>query len=252
METVNSLLDFLNENRWLNVIFLFLALGSISISIYLYLKSRKRKIPTYRMKTFNLFKDRVATIDKVKITYSEYPIENLSITKVAIWNRGNDVINYMDIAPKNPIEIRTIRNSEILDAQIIHQQNENNNFSLQFSEDKKSIRIKFDYFYKNEGIVLEVYHNGTSGKDILIDGSLKEVPKLFSAHFDEDFLLDWIFDNSFGLLRKHLGDNAWKIYIICISPIVVLIVIIIMPLQKVYRIIKKPSIPKEFSLIDEE
>jgi len=249
---MNSILDFLNDNRWLNLIFLVLALGSILVSVYLFLKSRKRKIPTYLMKTFNLFKDKVATIEKVKITYSDNPIENLSITKVSIWNRGNDVINFSDVAPKNPIMIKASDKNEILDAQIVYNHNTNNNFHIILNEDKKTLEIKFDYFYKNEGIVLEVYHNGTTGKDIKLEGSLKDVPKLLSAHLDKDFLLDWIFDNSFGLPRKHMSDKIWKIYFICIVPILLPIFFVAIPLQKVYGLIKKPSIPNEFSLTDEE
>ncbi|MBK7222870.1 MAG: hypothetical protein IPH94_16625 [Saprospiraceae bacterium] len=251
MDTVNSFLNFLNQNRWLNVVFLILGTGSIVISIYLYFKSRKRKLPTYLMKTFNLFKNKISNIDKLNITYDNTHIENLSITKIALWNRGNEVINYSDVAPRNLLQIKMLNSKQILDAQIKYTKNNNNNFTIQISEDKKSLIIKFDYFFQNEGVVLEIFHNGTSGKEIIIDGSLKEVPHIKSAQYQDEIIINSILDNTIGILKKRLHEKVWLIIGLCLLPFIFLFFIIFEPIQYIYNTINYPAIPKEFSLLDE-
>lgn len=251
-ESIKNIMQWLNENHWLNLIFLILAILSIIISIYLYFKSKRRKIPIYLIKTFNLIRDRVNKIQEVKIIYSDKPIKNLSITKIAFWNRGNEVINKSDIAPKEPIRIVVGEEYEILNANIIFIKNEANNFSITVTPDKKSVLIDFDYIFTTEGVSLEIYHTGVSGKDIKFKGSLKDVPQFATANFNNDFMTDYVFDNSFGLLREKLSDKAWKIYIICIIPLLVPIFFVVVPIQTFYGLTKRTTIPNEYSLEDEE
>lgn len=251
-ESIKNIMKWLNENQWLNLIFLILAVLSILVSFYLYFKSKKRKIPIYLIKTFNLIRDRVNKIQEVKIIYSDKPIKNLSITKVAFWNKGNEVINNTDIAPKEPIRIVVTDDYEILNARIVFSKNEANNFSVKQTSDRKSVIIDFDYIFTSEGISLEIYHTGISGKDIKFKGSLKDVPHFSTANFNKDFMIDYVFDNSFGLMRNKLSDRGWKIYIICLLPILVVMFIIILPVQTFYGLTKRTTIPVEFSLEDEE
>lgn len=251
-ESFKNIMKWLNENQWLNLIFLVLAVLSIIVSFYLYFKSKRRKIPIYLIKTFNLIRDRVNKIQEVKIIYSDKPIKNLSITKIAFWNRGNEVINKSDIAPKEPIRIIVGDEYEILNASIIFTKNEANNFSIVISPDKKSVVIDFDYMFTAEGISLEIYHTGVSGKDIKFKGSLKDVPQFATANFNKDFMLDYVFDNSFGLMREKLSDRGWKIYMICILPFLVPVMFVVLPIQTFYGLTKRTSVPTEFSLEDEE
>lgn len=251
-ESFKEIMQWLNENQWLNLIFLVLAILSIVVSIYLYFKSKRRKIPIYLIKTFNLIKDRVNNIPEVKIIYKENPIQNLSITKIAFWNKGNEVINKTDIASRDPIRIVVDEEYEILNANIIFNKNEANNFSIIIMPDKKSVLIDFDYLFTNEGISIEIYHTGVSGKDIKFMGRLKDVQQIASADFNKDFMMDYVFDNSFGLLRDKLSDRGWKIYMICILPILFAVMLVILPFQTVYGLTRRTTIPREFSLEDEK
>lgn len=252
IENIKNIMKWMNENQWLNLIFLILALLGIIVSIYLYFKGKRRKTPVYLIKTFNLIKDRVTKLDRVKIVCDERTIKNLSITKVSLWNRGNEVINKTDIAPKEPIRIVVDNDFEILDAIVSKVKNEANNFSILISPDKKSVIIDFDYFYTNEGILLEVYHTGTSGNNIKLKGSLKDLPHLSTAEHNKDFLFDYIFDNSFGLLENRLSDNGWRIYVICLSPITFLLSYLVGPFQTIYGLTRINAIPDAFSLQGEQ
>jgi hypothetical protein len=252
MELLDQFLKWLNSNPWLNLVFLFLSVFSIIISFYLFFKSKKRKIPTYLLKTFNLIRDRVNKIEEVKITYTNQQIKNFSITKAAIWNKGNEIINKTDIAPKDPIRLIIQDEYEILNAQITFVKNEANNFSISIAKDRKSLLIDFDYIYKDEGFTFEVYHTGFSGKNIELKGRIKDAPKFSTAEFNKDFMLDYIFDNTFGLLRNSLSDKGWKIYFFSILPIVFPIAVATVPIQMIYGLAKRNPVPSEYTLKDEE
>lgn len=249
IENIKNLMKWLNENQWLNLIFLLLAVLGIIVSFYLYFKGKRRKNPIYLIKTFNLIRNRVSKLKQVKIVYDERTIKNLSITKVSIWNKGNEVINNTDIAPKEPI--RVVVDNGKLDAIVRQVKNESNNFSIHISQDKKSVIIDFDYFYTNEGISFEVYHTGTSGKNIKLKGSLKDLPHLSTAEHNKDFIFDCVFNNTFGLLKNKISDKAWRIYIICLIPVSLFLSFLVGPIQFIYDLTKMTTIPKVFSLQDE-
>ncbi|AKA36224.1 hypothetical protein [Flagellimonas lutaonensis] len=240
-------LDFLNENRWLNLIFLALTIISIVLTIFFYFKSKKKKTPTYLMKTFNLLKNKVSAIDKITIHYSKKPVKNLSVTMFSFWNHGNDVINYSDVSPKNPISLRTLNNTYILDARFLFLKNEANNFKFEISEDKEMVTIFFDYFYRNEGFKMEIYHTGTSGQDIELDGSLKHLPKIKSAEYNDSLVLDILFDNSIGLITNRINTKLRKYLIVPLFPFLIVLIMIGLPIQLFYGTFITTKIPKEYS-----
>lgn len=108
----------------------------------------------------------------VKIQSNGKDVPTLTISKIAFWNNGAS-LRPSDIAPNAPICIKTKKNDiEILEFQKVFSENKNNIRNIQISKDSKSITFDFDFFAKNEGMVLNVFHTGNSSKDIEVDGSL--------------------------------------------------------------------------------
>jgi hypothetical protein len=81
MTKMNELIEWLNDNPWLNLVFLFLAIASIIVSFLLYFKSKKIKKPTYLIKSFNLIKRKATKIKQVKLYYDKEVINNLTVRK---------------------------------------------------------------------------------------------------------------------------------------------------------------------------
>lgn len=252
LNNIKDLMKWLNENQWLNLIFLILAILSIIVSFYLYFKSKKQKIPTYLIKTFNLLKDRINKIEEVKIKYADKEINTLSITKVAFWNRGNDVINKSDVAPKEPIRIQVDDEFEILNSSIIYKTNDVNNFSLINSPDKKSVIIDFDFLFYGEGITIEIYHTGISNKNIKFIGRLKDVSECSPAEFEKNVMFGYVLDKTVGKLRNKMSYKNWKIFTFSSLPFLMPILVPIMLIETITGFTKSVKIPKQFSLEDEE
>lgn len=173
MEIFKRITDYLNNNPWLNVIFLALALLSIIVSIILYIKSKKSRIPTYSVRSVNLIKENIKKIKSVEILYEGKKVENLTITKLALWNAGKETIDSKDVAQVNPIKIILKNGAKILDSEIIFQKNPSNNFTINIDRTTNEIHVIFDYFDLEEGVIIQMYHTGISSADIEITGTIK-------------------------------------------------------------------------------
>ena len=248
-EIIQEFAEYLNSNQWLNLIFLLLAVSSIFFSYLLYLKSKKIKRPTYLIKSFNLVREKVSKIEQVKILYNEEIIDNLTVSKLSLWNKGKETINRNDVAPKDNIRIDIAENYRILNANIIYQKKAANNFSLDLNKSKTSLKINFDYFHFNEGVIIELYHTGISGNELKLNGTIKGIEKIQKGEIKKDYLVDLVFDKTIGLLGKKLKGFWWKTYIFICIPILIPMFLVIMPISRLYEVTR--LVPKEFELNDE-
>lgn len=168
----SPILAFINQNPWINIIFYCLTTISIPLMIYFYFKSKKNKKPTYAIRTVNLVKEKIKKIKSVEIYYKGQFIDNISVTKIAIWNAGKDTISKTDIAENDLFRIEISKKFKILDCEILTENNTANGFGL-IKKSENKLLINFDYFDRNEGIVLQIYHTAPDSKSLEILGSFK-------------------------------------------------------------------------------
>ena len=57
-------------------------------------------------------------------------------------------------------------------------------------EDRRVVNINFDYCRKNEGVVVELYHTGSSNEDVKIAGTIKGVGTCKGAAIPECYSFD--------------------------------------------------------------
>jgi len=195
-------MSLFNNNPALNLATLILAVLGIFFTAYFYFRSRKSKAPTYTVRTINLVRDNLSKISTLDILYSGKKINNLSISKIALWNDGQETINSTDIAPLKPLIIIINNEYDILDVGILFQKNDANNFNINISEDKKSVDITFDYFDNKEGMVLQIFHTGNYSEDIRIEGKIKSVKNINRRDFNPR-----IYANIFPFLPKRFSNS---------------------------------------------
>ena len=174
--TMEECLNWFNNNQWLNLIFLSLAMLSIVVSIYLYRKSRKRKKPVFDKRSINVISDTIQQIGEIDVTFKGSKIENLTVTKVAFWNDGNDTINDTDQAPTDTLKIAISEDYNILESEVIFQSNYTNNIKANISNNQ--IDISFDYLDPNQGGIIKFVHTGKKSSDIDLTGTFKGANKL--------------------------------------------------------------------------
>ena len=97
---------YLADKPWVTLLGLFIGVLSLILSFYFYKKTKRIKRISYGIRSHNLIRDFVSNIKDLKITYSNEPIENLTVSKIVLWNSGNEVIKYKyDIIETVPIII---------------------------------------------------------------------------------------------------------------------------------------------------
>lgn len=181
METdtiLNYTYSFLQGSLYFNCVCLGPAVISIILCIYFYIKAKKVKQPTYAVRTIRLIEPKIKNIGNINISYLENKIENLSVSKIALWNSGRDTIDYTDVAKNDNLKIIIDSQYRILDCSILFQKNKANSFTVEISNDGKAVAINFDYFDCNEGVILQVFHTGNSSNNISLIGRIKSVNRI--------------------------------------------------------------------------
>jgi hypothetical protein len=220
---IDKILEFFQNNPFLNVVFLCLALIGVLATIYFYFKSIRKKEPTFSIRSINLVKDKINKIKGLEINYLNEKINNLSISKLAFYNNGKETIKSNDVANSDPLKIEIKNNGKILDADIIFQKNIANNFKLSLKKNK--ISIEFDYFDYAEGIVVQIVHTGKTSEDLALKGSFHGVKNIKEKSLNKSFLSKLVRPTS-SLFKKKLSSKVTKKLILSflfIAPILFLV-----------------------------
>lgn len=154
---------------------IFFILGLIP-AYYFYKKSIWIKEPVYSIKSNNIVSGSISKFENLKVLYKDREIENLTISKILFFNRGNETITSNDLKTINPIKFGS-ETSRVLDASLIQVNNHSNNIKVDFNKDTEYIDIDFDYLDHNQGFVVQVIHTGTSSVDLDLEGAIIGVQK---------------------------------------------------------------------------
>lgn len=147
-------------NPYIWMVLSLLSVFSVGFGVYTWYRGRKRLQISFYQNSYGLISDISHVSPVLRLIYKNKDIANLAITKIAIWNSGNDVINWDKVVKEKPLRIMA-RNSDskILDVSIVSCLEETNKFTLTNTEDNE-VDIKFDYIDKREGIVVQIIHTG--------------------------------------------------------------------------------------------
>jgi len=158
------------------IIWLILAVCTVAgfaFGIYQLMKSKKKMQFAYLKKANTIIASGKSVIDGLGITYKGQTVDNLSVTKLAVWNCGNDVINQKeDIVTERPLKIVSGDScTRILECNIIKESEATDKFEISRCTGDEAI-ISFDYAATKEGVIIQVIHTGES-KNIYLDYKIK-------------------------------------------------------------------------------
>lgn len=182
----------------------YVGIFGILLAIRSYFVPWKRKQPCFSITSNNLISDFTSQLKPLKITFSNKKIENLTVTKIAFWNAGRQTIDNSDIPENEQITIKTNEHYQILDSVFLYK-TERNDVSKILSRNRKELLLKFDYFDKDDGVVMQIIHTGKSDQSLSIRGKVKGVLGGFRPRVPITMSkLEWIY-LIFGLLLPLLS-----------------------------------------------
>lgn len=138
--------------------------ATIIIEMWMFEKKRI----SWRKYSFLIARGGEHMIPKLEMAYGDTKIEDLTITKIALWNSGNRLLKMDDFVSDHNITVCSISNyTKLLDVSIIDKSQEKNKFRVITSGDNCAV-LEFEYMSKKDAIVLQVLHTG-SANDIQLD-----------------------------------------------------------------------------------
>ncbi|MFA5253694.1 MAG: hypothetical protein WC367_03360 [Methanoregula sp.] len=167
-----SFIASITSSPYFSVLNLVIAIGGIILAIFFYLRSTKNREPVYAIRTYNILEDYSSKMTGLSINYKAETVKDLSVSKIAFWNRGRETIKKSDIPSGDQLRIVAKTGQKILNAEIITPTNSPNKFEISTIEDHGLVRIGFEYLDKNQGGVIQIIHTGTSSEDIAIEGTV--------------------------------------------------------------------------------
>lgn len=218
MEFLKKLIS--DNTEILTILSLVIGLLGIVLAIIFYVKSKRKKTLTYEIYGYNVINEYQSKIKNLEIKYKKKPIENLSLSKIAIWNSGNVTINRDEIVELSPILIKMKNEEEILDIKLIKQTENSNNFKL--IKNINSWKVDFDYIDKNEGCLLGIVHTGNLFDDIQLNGKIKGGKIIVNEQLNSDNFSSIVQEPTFPDFIKY-NINSYRKYGVPIFTILLII-----------------------------
>ena len=164
------MLKFLMDNPVAWMILAIFTIASLIYAIYADVSNKKRQEFTSAKSNYQIIKKGASTVKKLNLLFDNKNIDDLTITKLAIWNCGNKEVRSNDMVSDKPLSIISTGEANILDAEILVQSDEDSKFKILISEPKR-ISLDFEFVNQQEGIVVQIFHTGSSS-DLRIDGRI--------------------------------------------------------------------------------
>lgn len=144
---------------------------SLPIGIWGMIQGNKYKEFSFAKASNSIVRGGKKLIPHLKFTYNNVEIDNLTVTKIALWNSGNEVINLADVVDGIGLAVTVPDDVEILSSEIIGVSDESNAFCIADGNGQKT-ELSFNYVDKSEGVVLQLCHTGFAN-DVSVSCKIK-------------------------------------------------------------------------------
>jgi hypothetical protein len=163
----------------------WLGISGTAIAIFLafvfYRRSKRFKRPAYVVTTWNLIQDYSAKLQGLKIEFKGKSLASISVSKIVVWNDGNETIHGSDIAQADPLRV-VVTGADLVDVIVLMTTHVANQFKI--TPIGNDVSIVFDYLDRNQGGILQLVHTGKSSENIAVRGSIKGALSTVRRTFD--------------------------------------------------------------------
>jgi hypothetical protein len=169
METVKQYISQYNEI--LSILGLLIGILGIVLAFVFYKKSLRIRNSYYQKKSFNLISTSLSQLPHLEVKYKNNSVSDLTVTKIAIWNSGNETIDRKELVELDPLRIVPEEGVVIYDCEVIDVIEETNNFKV--ISENNYFKLEFDYFDPKQGCSLKIFHSGKGSSDVSVRGKFK-------------------------------------------------------------------------------
>jgi hypothetical protein len=140
------------------------------VSYYFYRRGLRIKRLAYDIWSVTIISNRVASLPDLDIQYQGLRVENLSVSRLALWNDGTTAILNSDIPRTDPLRVDITQGKIIRQASIITTTERARQIDCTVSSNGQHIYVTFPFLEKEQGVVIEIIHDGTRSDDLSLGG----------------------------------------------------------------------------------
>lgn len=181
IKAVDELVKTLAANPYIGLGGFLIGIISLLFSYYVARRDKKIKKLSHVLVSSNIITNNQTIFPKLLITYNDEKLDNLTVSKVKIFNPGTETILPVDIAKNDPIRFSLQSNDTVrmLDFGVVYSSDPNNNFRItQF--DDFTIEINFDFVEPEDEFVFQILHTGKDSSVIKVNGTVVGAKDKFS------------------------------------------------------------------------
>lgn len=182
-----NIITIIEKNPIISLLVILCTIVPVLYNILKKVCGRKGKEIVYIKRSERLIQNGNTSIPDLTITFREKEIADLTSSRIAIWNHGENVINNSEIVAEQPLRVISKNdNTKILNVSLLTESDAANKIEIKNDEScSNKVEIGFDYMAKDDGLVIQVLHTG-AGEDILVDCKIKGGEKVKNLeHSDE-------------------------------------------------------------------
>ncbi len=174
---MEALTKWIAENpvvtTWITIISLLGVIVTV-IALILQVKDKKRKTIYYTINSTVLVDNEVSRIDGIKILFHDKKVDTVVISKIKLWNGGNEILEESDFYPDYELGIAVPITEKILAATVIEETDETCKIMVQNSvQNENEMRINFYCLEPRQGATIIVYHTNIDEKETNVMGKIK-------------------------------------------------------------------------------
>ena len=164
-------LNELVRNPWFQFVGFLVGIAGILIAIVTFILTRRYKQVWYRVRSFSLVRGALSTLPGLQVLFENKPVNALTISKIVVWNSGNETIRLSDLPEKERLSLQTVGAVEILEAFILQVSTPSCGVSVRRIA-RDSFGVGFDFLDPRDGFVIQLAHTGNSSHDVKLMGRI--------------------------------------------------------------------------------
>jgi len=155
------------------IVGLVATISGIVLAVFFYKLSRPPRLLAYATRTFRVLPRARIKLQGLQITYYGFPVESLSVTRLAVWNAGSESIRRSDLPASDRPVIYGGGGMTIFETTVIETSAAANNVGLTLVDHPiVGSAIGFDFLDPGDGAVFSVVHDGNKLTDIRLNGEI--------------------------------------------------------------------------------
>lgn len=230
---------------------LAVGIASLVASIFLYYRSRRTHAIHFQLARHVVARRNSAISDRLQVQFDGSPVEQLTLVRLGLWNRGPLPMRRDDIAPADPLRLDFPAGASVLAATLTFESALGVSGEVALNDSRDSVLLTFHHLAPRQGFVVEILHNQRTDLQPRIAGTI--VGAANSRRLDPDLpVLDGLIG---GVLDRYPKlDPTWptqkRLGWWLVFPILVILLLLVafacMPMELLRKLF--PGVPRSLQV----